>query len=326
MRDRVHLAVDAATADLTPDDLVLAGALASRGITVEPVVWGADLPAGSTLVLRSVWDYVDQPARFCQWLATLDANGVDVHNPTATVRWNMHKGYLPQLAGRGVPTVPTTIVKAGTTDRDLTAIMSKEGWTDAVVKPAIGGTARSTIHVASSGMVAAAAHLRALAAAEDALVQPFVPSVLDRGETSIVVVAGELTHVVRKVPADGDWRVQSDFGGTSPAHCGRAVPPGLRRRRPRGDRPGPAVRPHRRGRRVRRRAAAAGARARRAGAVLPPRPGRRLPPRRRAATLTRATATAPSVPWPSRSSVRSGRAEEIPQSHEPSSHQSWFIW
>ena len=62
MRDRVHLAVDAATAGLTPDDLVLAGALASRGITVDPVVWGADLPAGATLVLRSVWDYVDQPA------------------------------------------------------------------------------------------------------------------------------------------------------------------------------------------------------------------------------------------------------------------------
>ena len=215
VRERVHLAVDAATAGLTPDDLVLAGALESRGITVEPVVWGADVPAGSTLVLRSVWDYVDQPARFCQWLATLDDIGVDVHNPTATVRWNMHKGYLPQLAGRGVPTVPTTIVTAGATDPDLPAIMSVAGWTDAVVKPAIGGTARATMHVASSGMVAAAAHLRTLAAVEDALVQPFVSSVLDRGETSIVAVAGELTHVVRKIPADGDWRVQSEFGGTS---------------------------------------------------------------------------------------------------------------
>jgi len=45
-------------------------------------------------------------------------------------------------------------------------------------------------------------------------VQPFVPSVLDRGETSIVVVAGDLTHVVRKLPAEGEWRVQSEFGGS----------------------------------------------------------------------------------------------------------------
>ena len=64
-------------------------------------------------------------------------------------------------------------------------------------------------------MAAAGAHLRELAVAEDTLVQPFVPSVLDRGETSIVTIGGELTHVVRKVPADGDWRVQSEFGGTA---------------------------------------------------------------------------------------------------------------
>ena len=56
-----------------------------------------------------------------------------------------------------------------------------------------------------------------------------MPSVLDRGETSIVAVAGELTHVVRKLPADGDWRVQSEFGGTFQRIARRAVPSGLRR-------------------------------------------------------------------------------------------------
>jgi glutathione synthase/RimK-type ligase-like ATP-grasp enzyme len=214
-RAHVHLAVDAATAALTADDLVLAGALTSRGIAVTPVVWGDALPAGATLVLRSVYDYIDDPGRFRRWLDALDAAAVDVHNPTATVRWNMHKGYLHDLAARGVPTVPTTVVAAGSAGADLAAIMRAEGWDDAVVKPAVGATARATVHVGRIGAAAAREHLRALAAVEDALVQPFLASVVERGETSIVAIAGEVTHVVHKRAADGDWRVQAEFGGRS---------------------------------------------------------------------------------------------------------------
>ena len=208
------LAVDAETAGLTSDDRVLAEALGDRGVATEAVVWGRPLPDGATVVLRSVWDYVDEPARFRAWLDMLDAGGVIVHNDTATVRWNMHKGYLLDLAERGVPVVPTTVVAAGTRDADLTAVMDEHGWSDAVVKPAIGATARRTIHVARTGVAAAADHLRTLVAVEDVLVQPFLPAVLDTGETSIVAIAGMVTHAVRKRPARGDWRVQSEFGGT----------------------------------------------------------------------------------------------------------------
>lgn len=214
MSARVHLAVDAATAGLTADDLVLAGALASRGIAVEPVVWGDAMPPGATVVLRSVWDYVEQPDRFRAWLDALEAGGVAVHNAPATVRWNMHKSYLVELAARDVPVVPTTLVGAGAAP-DLAAVMAERGWVDAVVKPAIGGTARHTIHVARAGLAAANDHLRTLAAREDVLVQQFASAVVDSGELSIVAVAGEITHVVRKRPADGEWRVQSEFGGHS---------------------------------------------------------------------------------------------------------------
>jgi glutathione synthase/RimK-type ligase-like ATP-grasp enzyme len=213
VRARIHLAVDASTAGMTRDDLVLAGALASRGIDVAPVVWGHPLPPAATVVLRSVSDYVTDPARFRRWLDVLDADGITVHNASPTVRWNMHKGYLVELAGRGVPIVPTVLVAAGE-PADLGAIMDDRGWADAVVKPAIGATARQTIHVARTGLHDAAAHLRALAAVEDVLVQPFVATVVDRGELSVIAVAGEVTHVVRKRPADGDWRVQSEYGGS----------------------------------------------------------------------------------------------------------------
>ena len=49
------------------------------------------------------------------------------------------------------------------------------------------------------------------------LVQPFVPEVAT-GETSVIVIEGEPTHAVRKVPADGDFRVQYHHGGTEHLH------------------------------------------------------------------------------------------------------------
>lgn len=48
----------------------------------------------------------------------------------------------------------------------------------------------------------------------DAMVQPFLPLLEERGELSLTYIAGQLTHAVRKRPAPGDFRVQSIWGGT----------------------------------------------------------------------------------------------------------------
>jgi glutathione synthase/RimK-type ligase-like ATP-grasp enzyme len=47
------------------------------------------------------------------------------------------------------------------------------------------------------------------------MVQPFLPSLEERGEASIVFIAGKPSHAVRKRPAAGDFRVQSIWGGTT---------------------------------------------------------------------------------------------------------------
>ena len=49
------------------------------------------------------------------------------------------------------------------------------------------------------------------------MAQPFLPEVAGEGELSLVYVAGELSHGVRKVPARGDFRVQPQYGGTHEA-------------------------------------------------------------------------------------------------------------
>lgn len=205
------LAVDAGTDNVVEDDRVLADAFVQRGVSVEPVVWGARRLRGETVVIRSTWDYVDRPARFSEWLDELDADQAVVHNSTDIVRWNMHKGYLLDLAGRGVAVVPTVVVERGSS-LELTDVIAANRWASAVVKPAIGATARLTIRVDDD--TRAGEHFAALVAVEDVLVQPFVPTIATQGEFSIVVIGGRPTHAVHKRPPVGEWRVQSDFGGT----------------------------------------------------------------------------------------------------------------
>ena len=210
----VFLAVDAATVDLTADDQVLAEAIVAAGREAVPVIWGERLPAAATLAIRSTWDYVEDPDRFAAWLDQLDADGVAVHNPTSLLRWNLHKGYLPDLARHGVPTVPTVVVPRGQRV-DVGELLHRHGWDDAVVKPAIGGTARLAVHVDAIGIVAAQRHVEELLVDEDAVVQQFVASVPSTGEISVIVIGGVVTHAIRKRAAEGDWRVQSEYGGTS---------------------------------------------------------------------------------------------------------------
>ena len=216
---RIALVTCALFPDLTDDDRLLASALRDRGAEVLVWDWRRPSPGPADLVvLRSPWDYPEHADAFGRWLDARAAEGRLVNDARA-VRWNLHKGYLAELAGAGVPCVPTAVVPRGAA-ADLAALKRARGWTDVVVKPAVGGSSRDTVHEGRAGGAAAARHLRALARREDTVVQPFVAAVLARGELSLVYLGGRFSHAVRKTAAAGDWRVQSDFGGTT-----RAVEP-----------------------------------------------------------------------------------------------------
>lgn len=214
--DEVLIAVDAASPTCTADDRHLLAALTSAGFAARPVVWGADVPAGATVVVRSTWDYIERPREFAAWLDLLDDRAAIVHNTTDLMRWNMHKQYLVDLAAAGVPTVPTVLVPAGSA-ASLAELMGEHDWRQAVVKPAVGGTARLAATSTRLGVPALQQHLNRIVALEDALIQPYVETIETVGEHSVVALGGEVRLCVRKSPKRGEWRIQSDFGGTCAA-------------------------------------------------------------------------------------------------------------
>lgn len=184
-------------ADLPP---LLAG-LRAAGLSVEVLGWDdprADFASARITLLRSTWNYSVQPDAFLAWIDRVAACSA-LWNRRETVRWNTHKSYLLDLEARGVPVVPTHLARRGDST-PLAAILDARGWADVVVKPAVSGGSRETMHVQAHTREAGEAHLRSLSAREDVLVQPYQRSVEAYGERALVWIDGELTHAVRKSP------------------------------------------------------------------------------------------------------------------------------
>ena len=172
--------------ELAADDRVRRDALVRRGAEARAVVWddaSVEWRAFDAIVIRSTWDYHTRIGEFRAWLDAME--GLPLWNPPDVLRWNTHKSYLLELQARGIAIVPTLYVPRGASY---------------IVKPAVSATAFRTERHEND---------------DDLLIQPFVPEVVDDGELSFVFLGRRFSHAVRKRAAGGDFRVQSDFGGTA---------------------------------------------------------------------------------------------------------------
>lgn len=182
-----------------PDEELLLHALAAAGLAAELLAWDdpAGRPEGFDLcVLRSCWNYHHDPPAFLAWIERAE-RASRLLNPAPLVRWNLHKRYLAELAARGVPCVPTVFVERGRPP-SFAATLEREGWSEAVVKPAISAASFRTRRFRAQDAAGAQAFLAQLAEEREAMIQRFLPAVLDGGEKALVWIAGEWTHAVRK--------------------------------------------------------------------------------------------------------------------------------
>jgi len=194
--------------DLDPDDRPLAAALRARGLRADIVAWDDrryDWSQVRLALLRNPWDYYRRVDEFLAWAAATSAL-TRLENPIELLRWNLHKGYLVELAKRGAPVVPTWLVRRG--ERiDLAALATAGEWERIVVKPAVSADSWETHVVGVDQLAVAQSHAGRLAAERDVLVQPFLDSVERHGERCLVFVDGTWSHAVRKnaLTQGGRW-------------------------------------------------------------------------------------------------------------------------
>lgn len=198
---RVALATCREPPEPDVDEPLLVDALRAGGADVDVLAWDdprAPFADRDVVILRSTWNYFERLDAFLDW-ADRVGRATRLRNDPATVRWNAVKTYLLDLEARGIPTVPTELVR----DRascDVAALLDARGWTEIVVKPLVSAGSFRTERFAASDATRAQAFLDELARERDVMIQAWMPAVETYGERSLVWIDGEVTHAIRKSP------------------------------------------------------------------------------------------------------------------------------
>jgi len=222
---RLALATAIAATGEDEDMPALQAACASAGLHAQVLAW--DDPTVSwqrfdAVLLRSTWDYTERLAEFLHWCERVDRTSA-LLNPLPVLRWNTDKHYLAELAGRGIPVVPSTFVEP-----EMEPLPSLQAFLAAypvagefVVKPAVSAGSRDTQRYSRAQEFAAANHVgRLLDAGRSVLLQPYLPSVDSDGETALLFFDGVFSHAIRKGPL-----LRPDQGATDALFAAEAITP-----------------------------------------------------------------------------------------------------
>jgi glutathione synthase/RimK-type ligase-like ATP-grasp enzyme len=180
------------------DDLALAAAITDAGGTARIAAWSdpsIDWAASPVAVVRSTWDYHLRGSEWSAWLDHVSTQTRLVNAP-GLIRWNSVKTYLLELAAKGVSVIPTALYDA---HAGLDALCRERGWTDIVVKPAVGASSHGAKRFAGDTIARNGdAHARTLAAHNDVLVQPYQAAIEVERERSLVYIDGTFSHAFSK--------------------------------------------------------------------------------------------------------------------------------
>ena len=189
----------------------LGEALALAGITAVPTPWtdhvenAGDLERFPLVLAVLAWGYHRDHGRWTQATRTWAATGVPLANPATVLGWNSDKTYLGRLAERGVAIAPTLWTDRVTQD-DVEAAFARFGADQLIVKPTVSGGAWKTTRLSRGETLTQAP-------VGSAMIQPYLPTIASEGELSLLYFDGRLSHAVNKRPADGEFRIQVQYGG-----------------------------------------------------------------------------------------------------------------
>ncbi len=200
--------------DLYQTDQFLIPELAKHKVTATAVVWDdktINCDEFDYLVFRNTWDYFEKGDHFNEWLDYIQQAGIKTLNAIEIIQRNKHKFYLRDLEKQGIKILPTIFIEK-TPTLDLITIIPKD-WYKAVIKPAYSAGSYLTEVFEIAQLQQINLQYRPIAAEKELLLQKFMPEIISEGETSFIFFNKKFSHCVNKKPADGDFRVQIQFGG-----------------------------------------------------------------------------------------------------------------
>ncbi len=187
-------------------------ALDDVGITSTPTPWtehvddACSLQGYARVLPLLTWGYHFDHARWLRACQTWEHAGVPLSNSAQVLAWNSDKCYLRELADRGIA-IPRTTWSDQITRETVDVMFDATGADQLILKPSVSGGAWKTRRIRRDEVI------DTLPVGTTMLLQPYLPSIETRGETSLLFFGGRLSHAVNKRPVAGEFRVQEEFGG-----------------------------------------------------------------------------------------------------------------
>jgi len=202
---KIALVTAVAAFALDEDLAPLQQALHAAGVDAPIVAWD-DMTVSwrrfDAAVLRSTWDYVERLPEFLAWARAVQGQTL-LLNPLEVIKNNVDKHYLAKLEAKGIAIVPSAFAEPG---EDAAGALSDfferfPKVREFVVKPAIGAGSRDAQRYRRAQRRAATSHVkRLLAEKRSVLLQPYLESVDEAGETALIFFDGVFSHAIRKGP------------------------------------------------------------------------------------------------------------------------------
>ena len=203
--------------NLSADDGAAADWLKAAGIAVTPVCWddeNINWKSFDAVIIRSTWNYYLKIKEFNEWLDKLAQLGCLVLNPVSVIRLNQNKKYLVNFSETG-KNIPAFKYFPKNSCADISKILLENQWDKAVIKPAVSGGAYNTWIASKSTAAIDSGRLNELLKTGEYIVQKFIEEILTEGELSLIFFNKIFSHAIIKKPKTGDFRVQTDYGGTA---------------------------------------------------------------------------------------------------------------
>ncbi len=203
--------------ELLPYDLEVISQLNSLQVTVDIIDWEKvrftnpeNLKHYKAIIIRTIWNYYKKPEPFMELLDFCEKHGLPLLNPTDIVTWNMDKRYLQDLQNEGIELIPTEFVFQH--EENIFDRARSKGWKKIVLKPMISGGSYHTFVISSQEQDRFEQLVAEYFQNRPYLLQEFIPEI-EQGEVSTLSFANGYIYSITKVPQEGDYRVQFNYGG-----------------------------------------------------------------------------------------------------------------
>ena len=195
------------------DDILLQKAFLDSGVKAEIVSWQdetIDFSKYNAMLITSMWGYQDYLPDLEKWLGKVEK--MNVINSVDIVRDNYNKAkQIDILKKGGLPIVVTEILKKSDLLSAGTSFLKKHNISlPVVIKPSVSSGGANTFLVKNEREFERAAKMIQDSAADNVLVQPFVPEI-ESGEISVIIIGGKIVNAVTRFPGilsgDKQYRV-----------------------------------------------------------------------------------------------------------------------